>query len=314
MLGPARQLALLLRTGQGTGVRQVVDSASSPQLESNKATRTGRHRAPSRVRRTIKIIAVAAPAVALAGAFVASQVRPQADPVAKTMATYHSQTVNSAGVLAAGSEQLQLPRQAGAGEDSESGKTATTAKPRQSVKAGSPHRLTRTANRPAASPTPSATKSGSRSGSGSANLKAAVQRDIAKGNNLLAVAQYLVEHGYSKVAAAGVAGCVVGESVGNPESVGSGGGGLIGWTPIGSAAPNPNIITGNPAKDMMTQLSDLLYYNSTEIGQSWVSQLNAMKDPVAAADFYSANFEKPAVLYSDVRPSVAQQILSELGG
>ena len=33
--------------------------------------------------------------------------------------------------------------------------------------------------------------------------------------------------------AAGVADCVYGESAGNPESVGSGGGGLIGWTPLG---------------------------------------------------------------------------------
>jgi hypothetical protein len=65
---------------------------------------------------------------------------------------------------------------------------------------------------------------------------------------------------------------------------------------------------------MMTQLADLLYYDSTEIGQSYVTQLNNISDPVSAADFYSANFEKPAVLYSDVRPSVAQQVYSELGG
>jgi hypothetical protein len=34
---------------------------------------------------------------------------------------------------------------------------------------------------------------------------------------------------------------------------------------------------------------------------------------VTAADFFSLNFEKPAVNYSDVRPPVAQQIFSELG-
>jgi hypothetical protein len=37
-----------------------------------------------------------------------------------------------------------------------------------------------------------------------------------------------------------------------------------------------------------------------------------MTDPVSAADFYSANFEKPAVLYSDVRPSEAEEIYSDL--
>jgi hypothetical protein len=107
---------------------------------------------------------------------------------------------------------------------------------------------------------------------------------------------------------------VDGESGGNPESVGSGGGGLIGWTPLSSAAPNSNIITGNVQQDMATQLSDLLFYNSNEIGQSLVSQLNGQTDPVAAADFFSQHFEKPAVTNSDVVPSVAQQIFSELGG
>ena len=141
-----------------------------------------------------------------------------------------------------------------------------------------------------------------------------MQQDIANGNNLLAIAQYLVQNGYSKAAAAGVASCVDGESGGNPESVGSGGGGLIGWTPLSSAAPNPNVITGNAAQDMMTQLADILYYDSTEIGQSLVAQLNTNTDPVAAADFYSQNFEKPAVTNSDVVPSVAQQVLAELGG
>jgi LysM repeat protein len=142
---------------------------------------------------------------------------------------------------------------------------------------------------------------------------AAVQADIADGNNLLAIGQYLVDNGYSKAAAAGVASCVDGESMGNPESVGTGGGGLIGWTPIGSAAPDPNIITGNVAQDMMTQLTDLMYYNSNEIGQFLVDDLNSQTDPVAAADFYSQNFEKPAVTDSDVVPSVAEQVYSELG-
>ena len=288
-----------------------MDSASSPQTKSKQVNRTGRHRAPSAVRRTIKIIAWAAPAVALAGAFVAYQGQPQPqprpDPVASTVASYHHQTLNTARILAEGSAQLMLP----VSPSSSSAKPVSTAKSRQSAKAALAHRSGRTAKKPAPSPSASATPSPS---SSSVNLKAAVRKDIADGNYLLAVAQYLVENGYSDAGAAGVAGCIAGESVGNPESVGSGGGGLIGWTPISSAAPDSNIITGNVAQDMMAQLTDLLYYNSTEIGQSYVTQLNNMTDPVSAADFFSANFEKPAVLYSDVRPSVAQQIYSELGG
>jgi len=148
----------------------------------------------------------------------------------------------------------------------------------------------------------------------STGVSAAVQKDIAAGNNLLAVGQYLVDNGYSKAAAAGVASCIDGESAGNPESEGSGGGGLIGWTPLGSAHPNANIITGNPATDMITQLQDILYYNASEIGQTWVTQLNNQTDPVAAADFFSQHFEKPAVTDSDVRTNIAQQIFTELGG
>ena len=89
---------------------------------------------------------------------------------------------------------------------------------------------------------------------------------------------------------------------------------MIGWTPLSSAAPNPNIVTGNRQQDMMTQLADILYYNSTEIGQAAVNELNSVTDPVAAADFYSQNFERPAVTDGDVQPSVAEQIFAALGG
>ncbi len=160
---------------------------------------------------------------------------------------------------------------------------------------------------------PSSTSTAASSKSG-ASTSSTVQSDIANGNNLLAIGQYLVDNGYSKAAAAGVASCVDGESGGNPESVGSGGGGLIGWTPLGSAAPNANIVTGNASADMLAQLADILYYNSHEIGASQVAELNSQTDPVAAADFFSQHFEKPAVTNSDVRTSVAEQVFSELGG
>jgi hypothetical protein len=166
---------------------------------------------------------------------------------------------------------------------------------------------------PSSTSTAASSKGGNRTTS-SSSASSTVQSDIANGNNLLAIGQYLVDNGYSKAAAAGVASCVDGESLGNPESVGSGGGGLIGWTPLGSAAPNANIVTGNASADMMTQLADILYYNSNEIGQSRVAELNSQTDPVAAADFFSQNFERPAVTDSDVQPSVAEQVYSELGG
>ncbi len=272
-------------------------SVSSTHRKSTTAKRRGRHRAPARVHWTIKTIGVAGSLVALLGAFVAYQAQPQQPgSVAGSAAAY---------------------RLAQAADGSHAGKSGAKAKPQKSA-AGSAHRggagkAAGTSHLGKRHDSPSATNSPSPAGS-SANLTAAVHKDIADGNYLLAVAQYLVKNGYSDTAAAGVASCVDGESGGNPESVGSGGGGLIGWTPISAAAPNPNIITGNAAQDMMTQLGDLLYYNSTEIGQSLVSQLNGISDPVAAADFYSQNFEKPAVTDSDVVPSVAEQIYSDLKG
>jgi hypothetical protein len=253
---------------------------------------------------------VAGPAVAILGAFLVYQAQSQpSHPVASSTTAFQQQTLQPGDAVADGSGTPLTTPQAKPAKSTK----PQAAKPRQAARVRSPHRFSNALKAPAA-PAPSASKTASPSGSGSANLKAAVQKDIANGNYLLAVAQFMVENGYSKAAAAGIASCVDGESVGNPESVGTGGGGLIGWTPIGSAAPNPNIITGNLARDMMTQLSDILYYDSSEIGQPLVDQLNTISDPVAAADFYSQNFEKPAVTNSDVRPSVAQQVLSELGG
>jgi hypothetical protein len=296
-----------------------VRAASSPHRKSKTANDTGRHRAPARFHRNLKIIAVAAPAVALVGAFVAYQAQPSgSNPVANSVASYHQRTLPAGAGVADGSG-TPLTTHPASGSKSHtataSSKAATTPKAQRSAKAQSPRHASNAPQSPVqapSSPAPSPTPTSSGSGSGS--LKADVQNDIANGNYLLAVGQYLVENGYSKAAAAGVASCVDGESGGNPESVGTGGGGLIGWTPISSAAPNSNIITGNPSQDMMTQLEDLLYYNSTEIGQEVVAQLDANTDPVAAADFYSQNFEKPAVTDSDVVPSVAEQIYSELGG
>ena len=170
-----------------------------------------------------------------------------------------------------------------------------------------------TSDEPAATAIPSATPTAQATHSSSGG-SAKVAADIADGDNTLAIGQYLVDNGYSIAAAAGVASCVDGESGANPESVGDGGGGLIGWTPLGSAQPDGNIVTGDASADMMTQLADILYYNADEIGQSKVAELDSQTDPVAAADFYSQNFEKPAVTDSDVVPSVAENVYSELGG
>jgi hypothetical protein len=298
---------------------------------------TGRHAAGPRSKTARKRAGTAVPAAGVAAALAVGAAayglvattggHPQASQLSADVAVPGS--LNSAtraglsvgGVNSAASGMMAAARTAG------SAVAATSAKPRTAkvAKAATAPSASATAAAPqaastaqpssgqataTAAPSASATPTSPSSSGGSA----AVQTDIANGNYLLAIGQYLVDNGYSRAAAAGVASCVDGESGANPESEGSGGGGLIGWTPLGSAQPDANIITGDVSADMTTQLADILYYNSSEIGQSEVDALNSQTDPVAAADFYSQNFEKPAVTNSDVVPSVAQAVYSELGG
>jgi Phage tail lysozyme len=138
-------------------------------------------------------------------------------------------------------------------------------------------------------------------------------------NDLISEAEFLMANGYSQAAAAGIAGTTAGESAGNPESVGSGGAGLIGWTPPSSASPNSNIVTGNRQQDFDNQLTDLLNYansNSSEAvarGGVNLSTLKSASDPVQAASWWSA-FEGPLVPGSDIRSNVAQQVFTALNG
>jgi len=110
------------------------------------------------------------------------------------------------------------------------------------------------------------------------------------------IVTFLLAHGYSDNAAAGIAGNMYQESKGDPESVGMGGGGLIGFTPLPSG-----YVTGNPAADLQTQLNAVLTYN-----QGWASYLpalNAAASPADAAYIYVTDFERagiPAVLVGDI--------------
>ncbi len=125
--------------------------------------------------------------------------------------------------------------------------------------------------------------------------------------NLVNLGKFLMANNYSRAAAAGIAGCIAGESGGNPESVGSGGGGLIGWTPL-----PPGMVTGNATADLNYQFGKILVYN--QIWATYISELNAQTDPVAAADYYSQNFERPAVRDSDVRSAMCTLVYNAIGG
>jgi hypothetical protein len=70
-------------------------------------------------------------------------------------------------------------------------------------------------------------------------------------------------------------------------------------------------LSGNPTKDLQKQLVATVNYGKRN--GPW-SSLIKMTDVQAAADEWSASFERPAVHLSDTRPSVAAQLLDALGG
>jgi hypothetical protein len=120
-------------------------------------------------------------------------------------------------------------------------------------------------------------------------------------DNYAAIVQFMIAHGYTHNAAAGMAGNIYQESKGNPESVGSGGGGLIGWTPLPAG-----FVTGNPSADLQTQLAAILTYN-----QGWaqyIPALNAASSPAAAADIYVTDFERAGIPAAGTREAAANAV------
>jgi hypothetical protein len=125
-------------------------------------------------------------------------------------------------------------------------------------------------------------------------------------SNLAQLADWLVSNaGLSGQAAAGIAAVVAGESTGSPEAVGSGGDGLIGWTPP-STGPR---LTGNPTADMQTQAAALVAYGKAH--PEW-SQIVATNDANTAAQLWS-RAEAPRIAGSDIRANLIPQILSAMG-
>jgi hypothetical protein len=124
--------------------------------------------------------------------------------------------------------------------------------------------------------------------------------------NYATIVSFLTAHGYTGIAAAGIAGNIYQESGGNPESAGSGGGGLIGWTPLPSG-----MVTGNPAADLQTQLAAILTFN-----QQWsqyLPALNAATTPAQAADIYVTDFERAGIPAFGNREAAASAVAAACG-
>ena len=124
--------------------------------------------------------------------------------------------------------------------------------------------------------------------------------------NYTTIVTFLMANGYTGNAAAGIAGNIYQESGGNPESVGTGGGGLIGWTPLPAG-----YVTGNPAADLQTQLSAILSFN--QIWAGYIPALNAAASPAAAADIYVTDFERAGIPAAGNREAAAAAVAAACG-
>jgi hypothetical protein len=124
--------------------------------------------------------------------------------------------------------------------------------------------------------------------------------------NVTAIVDFLVTHGYTANGAAGLAGNIYQESGGNPESGSGGAGGLIGWTPLPAG-----YITGDAAKDLQTQLEGVLTFNN-QFAQD-LPALNGASSPAAAADIYVTDFEHASNPVAGIRESSAEAVAAACG-
>jgi Phage tail lysozyme len=258
-----------------------VSSVSVSHRKTTKLKRTGRHAAPSRARRAATVISVAVPTLALAGtcaAYYGFQQHPQPDPLASSVASYSMRALEagSGQADAGGADRLSSP--------------AAGATPKQTASPAP----TQAAAPAVSSPALTCSGTGGVGGTGLLPL------------NYATIVNFLVAHGYTAMGAVGIAGNIYQESQGNPESVGTGGGGLIGWTPLPAG-----FVTGNAAADLQTQLTALLSFN-----QQWaqyVPMLNAATSPAGAADIYMNYFERPGIPAAANREGAAAAVAQACG-
>ena len=119
--------------------------------------------------------------------------------------------------------------------------------------------------------------------------------------------------GYNPMQAAGAIASIWGESNWDPESSGTGGRGLIAWTPP-SKLPN-SAFTGNAAKDMSAQLPLILEYVSDNGYQLYVAQMANASTIDQAAEIWGQKVERYGI--DDVHSTgiqLAAQIAKSVDG
>lgn len=282
-----------------------------------KIKRTGRHASPSPLRKITRRTGKVAPAVALAGALVATpfifhlgssapsmpgdaasahqvnlthktQER-QARSRRRASSRHHASRHHASTHHASG-------RQAAPGTPGGSAAPAASASP-----ASSAHRAPASPAAPGGSADPSHSPAPSSPSSPKPSGPVCDGTSGLLPQNYGAIVTFLMSHGYTGLAAAGIAGNIYRESVGNPESVGTGGGGLIGWTPL-----PPGFVTGNPTADLQFQLRQLLVYNQQY--PQFIPALNAATSAREAAFIYMSDFERPGIPATEIREEAAESV------
>jgi Phage tail lysozyme len=289
----------------------------------------GRHADPRyktarvRARKAVPAAAVAATIVAGAAAYgLAGSGHPQATqlsadmtlPVSLGSTTHHG----GVGVDSAASAMIRSARTAGspvarasarprASKSAKAAAKPTVAPPSARATTATPQVAATAQSSTAeasATATPSATATSSSTPTAttlSCNLSDGLLPD-----NVTAIVSFLLAHGYTDNAAAGIAGNMYQESKGNPESEGMGGGGLIGFTPLPAG-----YVTGNPAVDLQTQLEAVLTYNQQWAG--YLPELNAAASPADAAYIYVTDFERAGIPAASTREASAEDVATACG-
>lgn len=270
---------------------------SSPATRARKwkIRRNGRHKAPSPAGKVAKTAGKAAPAVAVLGALATTSpvhnLWSGADPSAGRRVTQAAHLASDAA-----STLTMSARLARTGLDQ-----ARHAQPAVADRpAGDKHSARH--SRPA--------RHHSRSGQAADGSSSPHCSGSGAGGplpaNYATIVSFLMANGYTGNAAAGIAGNIYQESMGNPESVGSGGGGLIGWTPLPGG-----LVTGNEAADLQAQLKAILDFN-----QQWsqyLPALNGAGSPAAAADIYVTDFERAGIPATSSREAAATAVAAACG-
>lgn len=119
-------------------------------------------------------------------------------------------------------------------------------------------------------------------------------------DNAEAIYQGLLGMGLTPNAAAGVAGNIYQESHGNPASASSAGGGLFGET-----VQNGGSVSGGTLSEQLSALRSYIARNGS------IADINAhASSPVAAATYFSDQYERPGIPALSNRTTAAQWVAS----